>query len=405
MALNYFWVFFFLAGFAIGLVKLICFGDNTIFTQLYDSTVLASKDAFQLSIELTGLMTFWLGILKIGENSGLIRFFSRFVNPLFHRLFPEIPENHPAMGQITMNFSANMLGLGNAATPIGLKAMDSMQSLNPEKDTASNSQIMFLVLNTAGFTLLPVTIMMFRSEAKALNPSDIFIPILLSSFIATFLGITLTAIQQKIKLFDRVLIMWALGMITAVSLLVYYFQSLSKEQLVTVSNNISHVFLFSIISLFIAFGLIKKINVFESFIEGAKDGFTTVIKIIPYMVAMLVAIAVFRTSGGFSILLKGFTYIVPDPDLIKSLPTALMRPFSGSGARAMMIDTMHTEGPDSFAGRLSCIFQGASDTTFYIVALYFGSVGISKSRYAITFGLLTDFIGIIAAIFVAHLFF
>lgn len=407
--LNYIWIAFFLLAFIIALVRLLLFGDTEIFKTIVDSTFDTSKTAFEISIGLTGVMALWMGLMNIGERAGSINFFSRLVNPLFSRLFPGIPKNHPAIGQIVMNFSANMLGLGNAATPLGLKAMQSMQELNSDKETAGNSQIMFLVINTAGFTLLPVTIMMFRAQLGAADPSDVFIPILLASFFATVGGVTAVALRQRINIFDPVLLAWGLGIGALITGIVFYFRSLTHDELTVVSKVASNIILFGIITAFIAAGLIKKINVFDSFIEGAKSGFDTAIKIIPYMVAMLVAIGVFRASGAMDMLIKGIATLLNasgiNTDFVSALPTALMKPLSGSGARGMMIDTMKAYGADSFAGRLSCIIQGSADTTFYIVALYFGSVGIKKTRYAIGYGLLADLIGFVAAIFVAYLFF
>jgi spore maturation protein SpmA len=409
MALNYIWIAFFLIAFLVGLVKLIFFGDTGIFKLLVDSTFDSSRMAFEISIGLAGVMSLWLGLMKIGEKAGVIRLFSKLVNPLFSRLFPGIPQEHPAMGQLVMNFSANMLGLGNAATPLGLKAMQSMQELNTNKERASDAQIMFLVLNTAGFTLLPVTIMMFRAQLGAADPSDVFIPILLASFFASLGGVTAVALKQGINLLDPVLIRWGLGITAVIAGLVFYFHSLSPERLATVSKVASNVILFSIIVAFITAALIKKINVFEAFIEGAKSGFETAVKIIPYLVAMLVAIEVFRASGAMESALQGIAFLFNaagiNTDFVRALPTAFMKPLSGSGARGMMLDSMKTYGADSFTGRLSCIFQGSADTTLYIVALYFGSVGITKTRYAVTFGLLTDLFGLIAAIFIAYLFY
>lgn len=433
MVLNYIWVAFFLIAFLVAILKfclwyfslhhdyitfassefyhniVLKIADQNIFRTLVDSTFDSSKLAFEISIGLTGIMALWLGLMNIGEKAGAISFFSRLVNPLFSRLFPEIPKGHPAVGQIVMNFSANMLGLGNAATPLGLKAMQSMQELNPDKETASNSQIMFLVLNTAGFTLLPVTIMMYRAQLGASDPSDVFIPILLASFFATIGGVAVVALRQRINIFDRVLLAWALGVSLVITGLIFYFRSLSHEKLALVSTVASNFILFGIITAFIAAAVVRKINVFDAFIEGAKSGFETAIKIIPYMVAMLVGIGVFRASGAMDLVIKTIGHLFAlagvNTDFVDALPTALMKPLSGSGARGMMIDSMKTHGADSFAGRLACVFQGSADTTFYIVALYFGSVGIKKTRYAVPYGLLADLIGFIAAILIAYLFF
>jgi spore maturation protein SpmA len=411
MLLNYIWIAFFLIAFIVALAKLIFLGDTFVFKALIDATFDSSKTAFETSIYLTGLMSLWLGILNIGEKAGAIRLLSRVTAPFFSRIFPQIPKDHPALGQIIMNFTANMLGLGNAATPLGLKAMQSMQDLNEEKDTASNPQIMFLVLNTAGFTLLPVTVMLFRAKFGAKDPSDVFIPILLATFFSTFIGVLFVAIRQKIKLFDRVLLAWGLGACGFVGSIVWLFSRLGPDQISTVSRVASNLILFSIIAAFIAFALYKKIHVYDSFIEGAKNGFTTAVKIIPYLVAMLVAIGVFRASGAMDFLIggisKGFAALGFNTDFVPALPTAFMKPLSGSGSQALMVDIMHNKayGPDSFAGRLSCIIQGSADTTFYIVALYFGSVGITKTRYSIGYGLLADAAGFVAAILLAYLFF
>jgi spore maturation protein SpmA len=409
MALNYIWIAFFLIAFAVALAKLIFLGDTEVFRSIIDGTFASSKTAFEISIGLTGVMTFWLGIMNIAEKAGAIGILARIVNPFFRRIFPQIPKDHPAMGQIVMNFTANMLGLGNAATPLGLKAMQSMQDLNTEKDTASNSQIMFLVLNTAGFTLLPVTIMMFRAQFGAKDPSDVFIPILLTTFFSTFVGILLVCIRQKIKLLDPVLLAWGLGISTFVGTIIWIFSRMTPSEITVVSRVAGNLILFSIIIAFIAYGLFKRVHIYDAFIEGAKNGFSTAIKIIPYLVAMLVGIAVFRSSGAMDFLIKCLTHVCfaigLNTDFITSLPTAMMKPLSGSGANAMTLDTMKTYGADSFAGRLSSIIQGSADTTFYIVALYFGSVGVTKTRYSITYGLLTDFAGFIAAVFIAYLFF
>jgi spore maturation protein SpmA len=409
MVLNYIWIAFFLIAFIVALLKLLFFGDTEIFRLLVDSTFSSSKSAFEISIGLTGMMTLWMGMLNIGEKAGVVNFFSKLVSPLFNRLFPEIPRDHPAMGEIVMNFSANMLGLGNAATPLGLKAMQSMQELNHEKEKASNSQIMFLVLNTAGFTLLPVTIMMLRVQQGAGNPSDVFIPILLASFFATSAGVTMVALRQGIKILDPVLLAWALGIGTLLFGLVLYFHSLTHQRLAAVSMVSGNFILFGIIICFLTVALFKKVNVFDSFIQGAKNGFETAVKLIPYLVAFFVGIAVFRVSGAMEILLKGIGYMFSQAgissEIVKALPTALLKPLSGSGASSMTLNIMQTYGVDSFASRLACVFQGSADTTFYIVALYFGSVGIKNTRYAIPYGLLTDISGFIAAIFVAYLFF
>lgn len=411
MALNYVWISFFIIAFAIALIKLIFFGDTEIFKVLveglFDSTKTSVMD---IALPLVGTMAFWLGIMNIGEKAGAINFLSRIVGPFFSRLFPEVPKNHPASGQMMMNFSANMLGLDNAATPLGLKAMGTLQELNLQKETASNAQIMFLVLHTSGLTILPISIIAQRAIMGAQDPTDIFIPCIIATFVATIAAMLIVSIWQKINLWDRVIISWLLGLTAFICLLVWYFTAyLSKEQISEVSKVISNVLLFAIPVTFILGAIRKKVNVFETFIEGAKGGFETSIKIIPYLVAMLAAISVLRTSGALEYVVDGFkwgfSYLNIDTRFTDSLPVALMKPLSGSGSRAMMLDSMKTFGPDSFVGRLSCVFQGSADTTFYIVALYFGSVGIKKTRYAITAGLLADLFGVIAAILVSYLFF
>ena len=410
MVLNYIWIAFFVIAFVVALLKLAITGDTEIFKTLVDATFDSSKMAvMDISLPLAGVMTLWLGLMNIGEKAGAINFLSRIVGPFFNKLFPGIPKNHPANGQIMMNFSANMLGLGNAATPLGLKAMDSMQELNPNKDTASDAQIMFLVLNTSGFTLIPITIIAQRAIQHSLNPADVFIPILIATFCSTLVGLLTVAIWQKINLFDKVILSWMLGITAIVAGIVFYFSTLSQVQIANVSKVSANVILFSIITAFILGALRKKVNVYDAFIEGAKSGFETTIKIIPYLVAMLVGIAVFRASGALDYVVQGIGYVFSsfgfNTDFVPALPTALMKPLSGSGSRAMMITAMDKSGADSFVGHLSCVFQGAADTTFYIVALYFGSVGIKKTRYAITAGLIADIAGVIAAIYICYMFF
>ncbi|MCX6296649.1 MAG: hypothetical protein NTX97_11400 [Bacteroidetes bacterium] len=410
MILNYIWIAFFVIAFVVALLKLALTGDTEIFKTLVDATFDSSKMAvMDISLPLAGVMTLWLGLMNIGEKAGAINFLSRIVGPFFNKLFPEIPKGHPANGHIMMNFSANMLGLGNAATPLGLKAMDSMQELNPNKDTASNAQIMFLVLNTSGFTLIPITIIAQRAIQHSANPSDVFIPILIATFCSTLVGLLTVAIWQKINIFNRVFLTWILGISAGVIGLVWYFSTLQQEQITIVSKVAANVILFSIITAFILGALRKKINVYDAFIDGAKSGFETTIKIIPYLVAMLVGIAVFRASGALDYLVHGIGYVFGalgfNTDFVPALPTALMKPLSGSGSRSMMISAMDIYKPDSFVGHLSCVFQGAADTTFYIVALYFGSVGIKKTRYAITAGLIADLAGVIAAIYISYMFF
>ena len=394
MVLNYIWVAFFVIAFIVALIKLLFMGNTEIFTELVNSTFTSSKTAFEISLGLTGILSLWLGIMKIGEQSGMINALSRWLSPVFCRLFPEIPKGHPAMGSIFMNLSANMLGLDNAATPMGLKAMKELQELNPQKDTATNPMVMFLVLNTSGLILIP---------------TDIFIPILITSAVSTLVGVIAVSIAQRINLINKPILI----LIGCISLffagLIYLFMQLGREEIGTYSTLIANVILFSIILLFIIWGLWKKINVYDAFVEGAKEGFTTAVRIIPYLVAFLVGIAVFRTSGAMDMLVSGIGYIVGlfgvDTSFVGALPTALMKSLSGSGANGLMIDTMKEYGADSFVGRMSCVARGASDTTFYILAVYFGSVGITKTRNAVTCGLIADFAGIIAAIIISYLFF
>lgn len=409
MALNYIWVFFFVIAFVVGLIKLIFFGDMDVFPAMINSTFDMAKTGFDISLGLTGVLTLWLGIMKIGEKGGIIRVFSRLIGPFFNRLFPELPKEHPAHGSIMMNLAANMLGLDNAATPMGLKAMTQMQEVNPVKDCASNAQIMFLVLNTSGLTIIPISIMVYRAQLGAVNPSDIFIPILLATYFSTIAGLIAVAVMQKIKLWDKVILLYLGGMTAFIIAVIIYFSSIEKEQIALISRLVSNVFLFSVIISFILLAFIRKVNVYESFIEGAKDGFNIAVKIIPYLIAILVAIGVFRASGAMDMLIQGVERLCLilgfNGDFIPALPTALMKPLSGSGARGMMVDAMTQYGADSFVGRLSSVLQGATDTTFYIIAVYFGAVGIKNTRYAITCGLIADFVGIVAAIAIAYLFF
>ncbi|QHS57169.1 spore maturation protein [Mucilaginibacter sp. 14171R-50] len=411
MALNYIWIAFFLIAFVIAFCKLVFFGDVDAFKLLVDGMFDSSKSSvMDIALPLAGNMVLWLGILNIGERAGAMNFLSRIVGPFLSRLFPEVPRKHPATGQMMMNFSANLLGLDNAATPLGLKAMDSLQQLNPDKETASNAQIMFLVLHTSGLQLLPVTIIAQRFILGAKDPADVLIPCIIATYVATVVGMIAVAIKQKINLFDRVIVSWLGGMTAFIALLVWYFtQYLDKEQITIVSKVASNMLLFAIPTVFILGALRKKVNVFESFIDGAKSGFEVSVKIIPYLVAMLVAISVFRNSGALDYLNGGVrwaaTQLHMDTRFVDALPVAYMKPLSGSGSKAMMISTMQTYGPDSFAGRLGSVFNGSADTTFYIVALYFGSVGIKKSRYAIPAGLIADFAGVIAAILISYLFF
>lgn len=409
MALNYIWVFFFLIAFVVGLIKLIFLGDTQIFPAMMTSTFDMAKTGFEISLGLTGVLTLWMGIMKIGEDGGVVKVFSRLVGPFFRKLFPELGENHPAHASIMMNIAANMLNLDNAATPMGLKAMQEMQETNANKKVASNAQIMFLVLNTSGLTLLPISIMVYRAQLGAVNPSDIFIPIMLATYFSTLAGLVSVAWYQKINLLDKTILSY-LGGITAVILgIIWYFSLLDKDQITTISSVASNLILFSVIILFILLGLRRKINIYESFIDGAKDGFKTAVKIIPYLIAILVAIGVFRASGAMDWLIDGiawcFGQLGVNTDFIGALPTALMKPLSGSGARGMMVDAMNTFGADSFVGRVASTVQGATDTTFYILAVYFGSVGIKKTRHALACGLIADFVGIVASILMAYLFF
>lgn len=409
MVLNYIWVAFFIIAFVMGLVQLCFMGNTEVFPAMMTSTFESSKTAFEISLGLTGTLSLWLGIMKIGEKGGVINVLSRLLSPVFCKLFPDIPKGHPVTGSIFMNLAANMLGLDNAATPLGLKAMEGMQELNQKKDTASNSMIMFLVLNTSGLTLIPISILVYRAQMGAAQPTDIFIPILLATFFSTITGIVITCLFQKINLFNRTLMLTLGGLCAAVGLIIWGFSGMEKEKMQVVSTLVANILLFSIIISFIVAGLIKKINVYEAFIEGAKDGFNTAIRIIPYLVAILVSIGVFRASGAMDMLIKGISNTIAlcgmNTDFVEALPTAIMKPLSGSGARGMMIDAMQTHGVDSFVGRLSCIFQGSTDTTFYILAVYFGSVSVRNTRHAVTCGLLADLAGIIAAIFIAYAFF
>jgi spore maturation protein SpmA/spore maturation protein SpmB len=409
MALNYIWVFFFLSAFLIGLVRLLFFGDVEVFPAMMNSTFDMAKSGFEISLGLTGVLTLWMGIMKIGEKGGVVAVFSKAIGPFFNKLFPELGKDHPAYGPIMMNIAANMLNLDNAATPTGLQAMKEMQETNPDKEKASNAQIMFLVLNTSGLTIIPVSIMVYRAQMGAANPSDIFIPILLATFFSTLAGLISVAIYQKINLFDKVILAYLGGLTTFIVGLIWYFSTLEKEAVTQISNIASNVILFSVIISFILMGVIRKVNVYEAFIDGAKDGFLTAVKIIPYLVAILVAIGVFRASGALDWLVSGFTWLFQqigiNTDFTPALPTALMKPLSGSGARGMMVDAMNTYGADSFVGRVVSTVQGATDTTFYIIAVYFGAVGIKNTRYAVVCGLIADFVGIIAAILMAYLFF
>lgn len=409
MVLNYIWISFFLIAFAVALIRLVFLGDAQVFPEIINSTFSSSKTAFEISLGLTGVLSLWLGIMKIGEQGGVIASFARLLSPLFCKLFPDIPKGHPVTGSIFMNLAANMLGLDNAATPLGLKAMESLQELNFQKDTASNSMIMFLVLNTSGLTLIPISIMVYRTQLGAAQPTDVFVPLLLATFCSTLTGIVAVSVYQRINLLNRTILLFLGGISLLVAGIIYLFHTLPQEQIDICSTTFANVFLFLIIIGFIMAGIRKKINVYDTFIEGAKEGFGTAVRIIPYLMAILVGIGVFRASGAMEYIIEGIGEIIRqcgmDSDFVGAIPTALMKPLSGSGARGLMIDTMNTYGPDSFAGRLACIFQGSTDTTFYILAVYFGSVGVAKTRHAVPCGLLADGAGIIAAILICYLFF
>ena len=400
MALNYIWIGFFLIAFVFGIISLLM-GDTTIFQKMVDSTFDSSKTAFETSLGLTGVLALWLGIMKIGERAGVVNVLARMLSPFFSKLFPDIPKNHPVMGSIFMNIASNMLGLDNAATPTGLKAMAQMQELNTKKDTATNPMIMFLVLNTSGLTIIPTTILAFRSSYGAVQPTDVFIPILLATTVATLAGIIIT--------FQPILLAGLVGLMAFVGLVIWGFGQMDKETMGTVTSVASNLILLSIIVLFIVAGLLKKVNVYDAFIEGAKDGFQTAVRIIPYLVAILVAVGVFRASGAMDLLIQGIKWCVEqcglNTDFVGALPTAFMKPLSGSGARGLMLEAMKNYGPDSFVGRLSCIFQGSTDTTFYVLAVYFGSISVRYTRHALACGLLADLAGVIAAIAICYIFF
>lgn len=409
MVLNYIWIAFFVLAFIVATIRLVFFGDAEVFPDIINSTFASSKSAFEISLGLTGVLALWMGIMRIGEQGGVIALFSRVLSPLFSKLFPDIPKGHPVTGSIFMNMAANMLGLDNAATPLGLKAMEGLQELNPKKDTATNPMIMFLVINTSGLTLIPISIMVYRAQLGAAQPTDVFVPILIATFISTLAGIIAVALYQRINLLNRTILLFLGGATLFIAGIIWFFSTLSQDQIDLYSTTFANVFLFVIIIGFILAGIRKKINVYDAFIEGAKEGFTTAVRIIPYLVAILVAIGVFRASGCMDYLTQGIASLVEmcglDSDFVGALPTALMKPLSGSGARGLMVDAMSTYGADSFVGRLACIFQGSTDTTFYILAVYFGSVGVAKTRHAVPCGLLADFAGILAAIFVCYLFF
>ncbi|TKG90810.1 hypothetical protein EYV94_23385 [Puteibacter caeruleilacunae] len=409
MALNYIFIFFFLASFVVALFKLLVWGDVEVFPAIVESTFDMAKTGFEISLGLTGVLTLWLGLMKVGEKGGIVRIMTRLIGPFFEKLFPELGRNHPATGSIMMNIAANMLGLDNAATPMGLKAMKEMQTTNLKKDTASNAQIMFLVLNTSGLTILPITVMVYRAQFGAADPSDIFIPILLATFFSTLAGLISVAIYQKINLFNKTILAYIGGFTAFVVGFIWFLSGQERETVTLISRVASNVILFSIMIIFILLALRKKVNIYESFIEGAKEGFAVAVKIIPYLVAILVAIGVFRSSGAMDLFVESIRMALlavgVNTDFVDALPTALMKPLSGGGARGMMVETMKTFGADSFASKVACTVQGATDTTFYVLAVYFGSVGISKTRYAVVCGLIADFAGIIASILLAYLFF
>ena len=409
MVLNYIWIAFFLIAFVIAAVRLVFMGDVEVFPAMMNSTFDSSKTAFEISLGLTGVLSLWLGIMKIGEKGGVVNVLARVLSPVFTRLFPDIPKGHPVTGSIFMNVAANMLGLDNAATPLGLRAMEQLQELNPKKDTATNPMIMFLVLNTSGLTLIPVSIMVYRAQMGAAQPTDIFVPILLATFFSTVAGIVVTSIYQRINLLNRTMLLTLGGMSAVVAGIIWGFAQLDKAQMNIVSTSVANILLMLIIVVFILAGMRKKLNVYDAFIEGAKEGFATAVRIIPYLVAILVGIGVFRASGAMGMLIDGIKWLVAalggNTDFVGALPTALMKPLSGSGARGMMVDAMSTYGADSFVGRLSCVFQGSTDTTFYILAVYFGSVGVRYTRHAVACGLLADLAGVVAAIAICYMFF
>ena len=409
MALNYIWIAFFIIAFVVALIRLIFAGDTEVFPAMMNSTFDCAKTGFEISLGLTGVLSLWMGIMKIGEKGGLVALFAKWLSPVLCRIFPDIPKNHPVMGTMFMNISANMLGLDNAATPMGLKAMEQLQELNEKKDTASNPMIMFLVLNTSGLTILPVSILVYRAQMGAAQPTDVFIPILLATFFSTMAGLIVTCLFQKINLFNRTLLLFILSLCFIVAAIIWGFSQMPSDTMNTVSTLVANILLFTIIIGFIIAGMIKKINVYDAFIEGAKDGFMTAVKIIPYLIAILVGIGVFRASGTMDWLTDTIAWGAKlcgiNSDFVAALPTALMKPLSGSGARGMMVDAMTTYGADSFVGRMACVFQGSTDTTFYILAVYFGSVCIRKTRHALTCGLIADFAGILAAIFISYMFF
>ena len=409
MVLNYIWIAFFLVAFGIAAVRLVFMGDTEVFPAMMNSTFDSSKTAFEISLGLTGVLSLWLGIMKIGERGGVVNALARLLSPVFARLFPDIPKGHPVTGSIFMNIAANMLGLDNAATPLGLKAMEQLQELNPRKDTATNPMIMFLVLNTSGLTLIPVSILVYRAQMGAAQPTDVFVPILLATFFSTVAGIVVTSLYQRINLLNRTMLLTLGSMSAVVAAMIWGFAQMDKALMNTVSTSVANILLMLIIVVFILAGMRRRVNVYDAFVEGAKEGFSTAVRIIPYLVAILVGIGVFRASGAMDMLIGGGKWMVSalggNTDFVGAMPTALMKPLSGSGARGMMVDAMTTYGADSFVGRLACVFQGSTDTTFYILAVYFGSVGVRYTRHAVACGLLADLAGIIAAIAICYLFF
>ena len=409
MALNYLWIAFFLVAFLAALIKLIVFQDYDIFQKIVAGTFDSAKTGAEISIGLVGLMTFWLGIMRVGEKGGMIGVFARAVGPFFEKLFPGVPKNHPAYGSILMNFSANMLGLDNAATPMGLKAMKELQELNPDKETASNAQVMFLVLNASSLTLLPISIMNYRAQLGAADASDVFIPILLATFFSTMTGLFVTALYQRINLFNKVILAYLGGLILVVGGVLIYFSQLPPEKISTITKVAGNVILFGVIVAFITLALFKKVNVYESFIDGAKEGFDVAIKIIPYLVGILVAVGVLRSSGALDYIMEGITYLLSltgiNTDFVPAIPVALMKPLSGSGARGLMVELMENAGADNFASRVACVIQGSTETTFYVLAVYFGSVAIKKTRHAVPAALLSELAGVMAAIIISYIFF
>jgi len=409
MILNYIWIGFFVIAFVVGICKMIFTGDYKVFTEMMNALFSASTTGFEISLGLTGVLSFWMGFMKIGEKGGVVNKLAQWGSPVFSRLFPEIPKGHPATASIFMNIAANMLNLDNAATPVGLKAMQELQELNKQKDTASNSMIMFLVLHASGLTIIPITIMVYRARMGAANPADIFIPLLIATAMSTLAALLFVCLKQKINIFDKVLLLFITGTVLAIALIVFWIKSLPQEKISLYSSLVANCLLFSILISFLLSGLIKKLNVYEVFIEGAKEGFKTAIMIIPYLIAILVGIALFRASGAMTFLTDGLAYIVSacglPADWVNAFPTALMKPLSGSGARGLMIDAMQTYGADSFVGRLACVFQGSTDTTFYLVAVYYGVVNIKNTRYTIPAALFADLVGVLTAIIVCYLFF